>query len=97
MNNTAATIPANAAVQSAIRQCWTHDPDRRPSARDIRDYLLKEFGAIVGRLVPPGDDSLKVNLPPLPKDHRYTGSSYDSVNDNEKKHDPKRIQYNNES
>ena len=89
------TIPANAALQSAIQKCWTHYPDQRPSACDIRDYLLKEFSTIVGRAVSTGDAILKVDLPPLPKDHRYTGSSFDTVNDNVKKHDPLRVQYNN--
>ena len=89
-------IPANAALQSVIQKCWTHYPDQRPSARAIRDYLLEEFSTIVGRSVAAGDDILRVNLPPLPKDHRFTGSSFDTVNDNVKKHDPLRIQYNND-
>ena len=90
------TIAANAALQSAIRKCWTHYPDHRPSARYIRDYLLREFAAIQGCYVAPGDDLLRVKLPPLPKNHRYTGSSFDTVNDNVEKHDPLRIKYNNE-
>lgn len=90
------TIAGNSALQSAIRKCWTHYPDQRPLAREIRDSLLQEFSAIEGRSVSPGDEVLKVKLPPLPKDHRYTGSSFDTVNDNVKKHAPLRIQYNNE-
>jgi len=91
------TIPANAAVQSAIQKCWTHDPEQRPTARFIRDSLLKEFSAIVGRPVQPGDDILMVQIPSLPKYYRFTdSSSFDTVNDNVKKHDPMRIKYNNE-
>lgn len=88
-----ATIPANRAMQSAILKCWTNNPQERPSAKAIRDFLRKELSTIVGRSIHPGNDaSLRVQVPPLPKDHRYTGHSMDHANDEEKK--PKQLQFN---
>jgi serine/threonine protein kinase len=78
-------VPANAAMQSAISQCWAHDPEDRPSARQIRDFLLQELSTILGRNVGPHDtDILRVEIPPLPKNHRFTGSSMDAASETKK-------------
>lgn len=78
-------VPANAAMQSVISQCWAHDPEVRPSARQVRDFLLQELSTILGRTVGPRDaDILRVEIPPLPKNHRFTGSSMDDANEEKK-------------
>ena len=74
------SIPANAAMHTVITQCWAHDPEDRPSARQVRDFLLQELSTILGRTVGPLDtDILRVDIPPLPKNHRFTGSSMDEA------------------
>jgi Protein tyrosine and serine/threonine kinase len=88
------TIPANAAMQSAILQCWTHDPKERPSARSVRDYLLQELSSILGQPILPGDPILKVPVDPLPRDHRYTGTSMDEANVGNPRR-PRKVHFNN--
>lgn len=73
------TIPANAAMQSAIEQCWAFEPQDRPTASAVRDFLLQELSKILGRTVKPGDDVLRVEIPPLPRGHRFTDSSMDNA------------------
>lgn len=89
------TIPANAAMQAAILQSWTHDPKQRPSARSIRDFLLKELSVMVSHSVQPGDAILQVLVSPLPKHHSYTGTSMDEANVGEER-SPKKVRFNND-
>jgi hypothetical protein len=56
------TIRANNAMQWAILQAWVHDPELRPKARYIRDFLLKELSAIEGKTYTP-DTVIRVSLP----------------------------------
>lgn len=60
------------SLTPAIRMCWRHDPAKRPSAREISMYLKD-------RLLLEGvntDAPVKVVMPPLPADHRYTDSDF---------------------
>ena len=60
------------SLTRAIRMCWRNDPAKRPSAREISDYLK-------GRLLVEGvntDAPIKVAIPLLPADHRYTDSDF---------------------
>ena len=95
-SNLNTTIPANKAMQSAILKSWTHKPKHRPSAHSIRNYLLQELSSITGQTsIQPGDDLLKVEVPPLPRDHRYSGSSMDGANEGDERM-PLQLEYNNE-
>ncbi|CAB9514731.1 Inherit from COG: Guanylate Cyclase [Seminavis robusta] len=81
---------ANAAMQAAIQWCWNFQAEKRPTAQQVRDYLLQQLSTIVGRPIGPRDHKeLAVAVPPLPKNHRYTDSSMDGANPKkgkEKKH-----------
>ena len=35
--------PAAVGLIRAMEWCWTHDPELRPSAREVSDYLQKEL------------------------------------------------------
>ena len=63
------------SLTRAIRMCWRNDPAKRPSARDISMYL-KDRLWLEGVST---DAPVKVVMPPLPADHRYTDSDF---NDN---------------
>lgn len=63
--------PAIKAIKSAIISCWTHDPDERPTSTEIRDFLRHALQSITGET-----GVVRVSVPPLPKDHRYTDSDY---------------------
>ena len=65
--------PAVLAMIEAIMRCWTHDPEQRPSSREISDYLNESLRKIQGV------DKLgvvRVSVPALPKDHRYSDSDF---------------------
>uniref|UniRef100_A0A7S2XKY8 Protein kinase domain-containing protein n=1 Tax=Attheya septentrionalis TaxID=420275 RepID=A0A7S2XKY8_9STRA len=72
-------VRANAVMKDAILSCWKYDPADRPTARSIRDFLLKELSAMEGRTITPGDESLRITIPPLPNDHRYTDSDMETA------------------
>jgi hypothetical protein len=62
------------SLTRAIRMCWRKDPAKRPSAREISRYLKE-------RLLLEGvntDAPIKVTMPPLPADHRYTDSDFNA-------------------
>ena len=68
------------ALREAIQMAWMQDPQQRPSARQISNHLLKAILAIQGTTT--GDDPtnivdmVRVVVPPLPPNHRYTDSDF---------------------
>jgi serine/threonine protein kinase len=60
------------AVQHAMSECWKGVMDR-PSASTIRNYLKEELSKLEGRTLP---TPVKVLIPPLPRDHRYTDTDF---------------------
>jgi hypothetical protein len=65
--------PYTRLLVEGIEMCWTHDPRKRLSARAVADYMKKQLAAIEGV-----EDMgvIKVEMPPLPSDHRYTDSDF---------------------
>ena len=59
------TIPANKAMHTALFMAWHHDPNTRPRARNIRDYLLRQLSKIEGKTITP-DAIIRVSVPPIP-------------------------------
>jgi hypothetical protein len=57
----------------AIEMCWVHDYKKRPTAREVADYIGGELKQIEGvdKL-----DVVRIKMLPLPKDHRYTDSDF---------------------
>eukprot|EP00978_Attheya_sp_CCMP212_P030469 scaffold112105_cov49-Attheya_sp.AAC.2 len=84
-------VRANAVMKDAILSCYKYDPADRPTARSIRDFLLKELSTMEGRTIAPGDESLRITIPPLPNNHRYTDSDMEEANYVEK---PIRMKFN---
>lgn len=63
--------PAIKAIRNATTACWTFDPDERPTSVEIRDFLRDALKSITGET-----GVVRVSIPSLPKDHRYTESDY---------------------
>ncbi|KAL3918734.1 MAG: hypothetical protein SGILL_004095 [Bacillariaceae sp.] len=68
---------AHAAVAKAIELCWTHEPEKRPTAQYVSTFLKQELVAILGL----SDDSqdiplqhLRLDLAP-PKKDGYKGKT----------------------
>jgi len=40
------TDPIDVAIRTAIRMCWVHDWRKRPSAKEVADFLLDEKSKI---------------------------------------------------
>jgi hypothetical protein len=57
------TDPADQAMMKGIKMLWTHDVDKRPKAREVSDFLIKELETVVGHR---GDGEVRVSIPPLP-------------------------------
>jgi hypothetical protein len=60
------------ALRKAIRMAWAQKPKDRPSARDLSKFLK----STVQDLISDSDDLLRVRIPPLPPNHRYTDTDY---------------------
>jgi len=65
--------PAIVAIRKAIIDCWTHDPDDRPTSLEVRDFLkdtlnnitdVEELGVV------------RVAIPPLLNDFRHTSTDF---------------------
>ena len=69
--------PAIMAMVRAIKECWIHDPNERPTSRQVRDFLIDALKKILGV-----DDLgvVRVSVPPLPAGHRY-GTDSDFLED----------------
>jgi len=68
---------ATQALLHAVEMCWVHNYKERPTARQVADYIKEELRQIEGV-----DDLgvVRVDMPPLPKNHRYTDSDfYDNI------------------
>ena len=67
------TDRATRALLHAVEMCWVHNYKERPTARQVADYIEEELKRIEGV------DELgvvRVEMPPLPKDHRYTDTDF---------------------
>lgn len=69
--------PADQAIMKGIRDLWTHDVEKRPSARTVSNFFIKELEKITESR--PADGVARVSIPPLPDDWDYGGggSSFD--------------------
>jgi hypothetical protein len=67
--------PYTKLLVKAIKMCWTHEVKERPSARTVVNFMRSGLAAIEGVNV---EDLgvVKVEMPPLPSDHRYTDSDF---------------------
>jgi hypothetical protein len=67
--------PYTKLLVKAIEMCWTHEVKQRPSARTVVNFMRSALAAIKGVDV---EDLgvVKVEMPPLPSDHRYTDSDF---------------------
>jgi hypothetical protein len=63
---------SHVAIKNALDMCWTQDWTKRPSAREISDYLIKRLRAITGE----ADPDLRVVLPKRDPDQKGTDSDY---------------------
>jgi hypothetical protein len=67
--------PAIQAILWAIKACWSQDPDQRPPARHVSDFLKKKLMRIENV------DELGIvrvaSMPPLPVGFRHTDSDFD--------------------
>lgn len=61
------------AALHAIEMCWVQDYKTRPTAREVADYIGGELKQIEGV---DNLDIVRVKMPPLPKDHKYTDSDF---------------------
>jgi hypothetical protein len=61
---------------NGIDMCWTHDPLLRPSGRDIANYLKQQLAKIEGIADVKDVGVIRVHMPPLPLDHRYTDNDF---------------------
>jgi hypothetical protein len=65
--------PAIRAIVVAIKDCWGQDPRGRPTSRKISNDLKRQLG----RIEKVNDvDIVRVSVPPLPADFRYTDSDF---------------------
>jgi len=58
------------AMVKAIQMAWTYDPNYRPTARQIANYLKGHIDQTTG------DVFWRVSVPPLPPNYRYTESDF---------------------
>jgi hypothetical protein len=61
---------SNTSVQAmikAIKMAWVYDPDARPTAREIANFLKQQLG---------NGTVWRINIAPLPHNHRYTESDF---------------------
>jgi serine/threonine protein kinase len=75
------TSPINRAMESAIIDCWEQNPDIRPSAQSIRDYLLGKLSSVEGRKIGPDDPILRVAIPSLPEEYHFTDSDHEAYHE----------------
>lgn len=65
--------PAIKAMVKAIKDCWIGNPKERPRSRQISDFLREALRKIEG-VEELG--VVRVSIPPLPNNHRYTDSDF---------------------
>jgi hypothetical protein len=59
------TNSADLAMIKAIQMAWVYNPDNRPTAREIASFLKQHL-----------DNTWRVDIDPLPPNHRYTDSDF---------------------
>lgn len=59
------TDPSNKAMMEAIQWAWTYDPDERPSARKIANFLKRNLDETKD------GSPWRVSIPPLPRNYKY--------------------------
>ena len=64
------TDPSEQAMIKAIQMAWTYDPNDRPAARKIADYLKKHMMD-----QKEGGSSWRVSIPPLPPNYSHSDDS----------------------
>eukprot|EP00585_Thalassiosira_rotula_P007082 CAMPEP_0196152236 /NCGR_PEP_ID=MMETSP0910-20130528/35143_1 /TAXON_ID=49265 /ORGANISM="Thalassiosira rotula, Strain GSO102" /LENGTH=553 /DNA_ID=CAMNT_0041415781 /DNA_START=8 /DNA_END=1669 /DNA_ORIENTATION=- len=69
--------PSHVAMKKALDMCWTQEPDERPSARSISDYLIGRLREVTGE----DDPDFRVVLPKRDPNQRNTESDYEKNND----------------
>mmetsp|Transcript_17266 Transcript_17266/g.26721 ORF Transcript_17266/g.26721 Transcript_17266/m.26721 type:complete len:119 (-) Transcript_17266:135-491(-) len=69
--------PADKALIEGIELAWIHDASKRPRAREIADIMIRRLEKIEGRKYV-GPDSIRVSIPPLPQDYRYSDSDFEA-------------------
>mmetsp|Transcript_18290 Transcript_18290/g.25777 ORF Transcript_18290/g.25777 Transcript_18290/m.25777 type:complete len:480 (+) Transcript_18290:140-1579(+) len=73
--------PADIAFMKGIEMSWTHEVEKRPSAREISDYLIAELEKIEGKKYSGG--AIRASIAPLPEGYRYSDSDYEDNFDRE--------------
>lgn len=63
------TDPADVAIVKAINWAWNQDPDKRPKAREISQFLKTALQKIEGKSQ---DYIVRVPILPLPKDYDFS-------------------------
>jgi len=65
--------PSIQAVIKAIEMCWTHEAEKRPAAREVSNLLRVALETILGTKIL---GVVRVSIPPLPKEYRYSDSDF---------------------
>ena len=65
------------AVAGAISACWKHDPEQRPTAKEVAKFLVQRLTALTARASLDGDAVMKVQPPPLLDDIKDMDDDYD--------------------
>ena len=69
--------PSHVAIKKALEMTWTQNPNERPSARIISDYLIGQLREITGE----DDPDLRVVLPGRDPNQGSSESDYEKYND----------------
>ena len=65
------------AVAGAISACWKHDPEQRPTAKEVAKFLMQRLTALTARVSLDGDAVMKVQPPTLLDDIKDMDDDYD--------------------
>lgn len=69
--------PADIALMKGISMVWTHSVAKRPSSREVSNFLIFELEKITGEKV---KEVVRVSVQPLPKDWDYSEDPTFSLN-----------------
>jgi serine/threonine protein kinase len=67
------TDPADNAIVDAMHWAWTQDPQERPKAREVSDFLRRTLRTLESR---EEDYDLRVTIPPLPADYDFSDEEF---------------------
>jgi hypothetical protein len=65
------------AMRKAIEMCWTHDPEKRPTADEVRSFLGEELKAVLD--VEELDVVRVTSIEALPKDYSYSDRDFNTM------------------